>query len=101
MTKTISLRPNKRSDILAGASKTAVKGENAWAEEEAVWSDVKDSEARGSGNAQEDETCRPCGESVTAEPAEAAPVKIAKDPGDPTEEEFENHCVTHLPFRRW
>ena len=32
---------------------------------------------------------------------EEAPIKIPREPGDPTPEEFENHCVTHLPHRPW
>ena len=105
-TREKGLRPNERQDILAAPKKAAVTEEGARAEEDKAWSDARDNEARGSEDApekaQEDEMeCRPCGESVTAAPAEEAPVRIARDPGDPTDEEFENHCVTHLPFRRW
>ena len=32
---------------------------------------------------------------------EPAPVQIARDPGDPTAEEREDHCVTHIPYRSW
>ena len=32
---------------------------------------------------------------------EEAPIKIPREPGDPTPEEFEKHCVTHLPHRPW
>ena len=83
------------------AAKKAVVKDGARTEEERAWEDVRSSEARSSKDKQEEEICRPCGEDVIMEPAEEAPVRIARDPGDPTEEEFENHCVTHLPFRRW
>ena len=86
---------------MAAAKETAVTRDSARAEEESMWEDVKSSEARESGDMDPEELCRPCGEDVIMEPAESAPVRIAKNPGDPTEEEFEDHCVTHLPFRRW
>ena len=79
---------------MAAAEHIAVMKEGAQVEEERVWDDVRDDTAMGSGD-----TCRPCGEDVTMGPAEEAPVRIARDPGDPTEEEFERHCVTHLPYR--
>lgn len=36
-----------------------------------------------------------------SEAFEAAPVRVARDPGDPTPEEREEHCATHLPYRSW
>eukprot|EP00974_Lingulodinium_polyedra_P125558 11195032-Lingulodinium_polyedra.AAC.1 len=35
------------------------------------------------------------------EPQEDAPVKIARDPGDPTPQEREEHNATHVPYRSW
>ena len=71
-TKSVGLRPNERSNRFVAANRNAVTPESARAEEEAVWSDVGDSEARGSEDVQEDEKCRPCEESVTTEAAEEA-----------------------------
>ena len=100
MTETVGLRPSERRNVLATAKKTEVIRESARAEEEEAWREVRSSEARGSGSMQDEDVCKPCGVEVTMEPAEGAPIRVAKDPGGPTEEEFENHCVTHLPFRR-
>ena len=33
--------------------------------------------------------------------AEEAPVKLARNPADPTSEERERHDATHIPFRQW
>ena len=41
------------------------------------------------------------GEEISCEQCEAAPIKVARDPGDPTSEEMEQHWVTHLPYRPW
>ncbi len=90
------LSPLERSNILASAKGAEVTRECARAEEESVWEDVRDETAAGS-----EDMCRPCGENVTMNPAEDAPIKVARHPGDPTEEEFQKHCVTHLPYRRW
>ena len=38
---------------------------------------------------------------VEADSEESAPIKIARDPGDPSSREREDHCVTHLPYRSW
>ena len=38
---------------------------------------------------------------IDADAAEAAPIKIARDPGDPTPGERENHNITHIPYRSW
>ena len=94
--KSAGLSPKERPNIMAAAKETAVTKESARAEEEKVWDDVRDETATGS-----DDACRPCGEDVTMGPAEEAPIRVARDPGDPTEEEFERHCVTHLPYRGW
>ena len=40
-------------------------------------------------------------ERVECEQCEAAPIKVARDPGDPTPEEREQHFITHLPYRSW
>ena len=32
---------------------------------------------------------------------EVEPVKVATDPGKPTERQIEEHRATHLPFRSW
>ena len=40
-------------------------------------------------------------EEIDAEAAEAAPVKVARDPGDPTPAEREHHNATHTPYRSW
>ena len=40
-------------------------------------------------------------EEIGAEAAEDAPVKIARDPGDPTPGERERHNATHIPYRSW
>ena len=32
---------------------------------------------------------------------EVEPVRIAPDPGKPTERQIEEHRITHLPFRSW
>ena len=50
--------------------------------------------ARASDEVMSDEVlCQPCGEE--------APVKVARDPGNPTTEEVDNHFVTHFPYRSW
>ena len=41
------------------------------------------------------------GEVNIEEEEEAAPLKHAPDPAQPSEEEVENHRVTHYPFRTW
>ena len=28
-------------------------------------------------------------------------MKVAKSPNEPTQEEVDEHCVTHLPYRSW
>jgi len=43
----------------------------------------------------------PVGDEVSMEPQEDAPVKIARDPGDPTLKEREDHNATHVPYRSW
>jgi hypothetical protein len=40
-------------------------------------------------------------EEIDADAAEAAPVKVARDPGDPTPGEREHHNATHIPYRSW
>ena len=40
-------------------------------------------------------------EEIDAEAAEDAPVKIARDPGDPTPAERWRHNATHIPYRSW
>ena len=40
----------------------------------------------------------PDGDRVDMEPQEDAPVKIARDPGDPTPQEREEHNATHMPY---
>ena len=35
------------------------------------------------------------------EDAEVEPVKVATDPGRPTESQIEEHRMTHIPFRSW
>ena len=99
--ESVGLSPKERSKVLAVPKKAAVTERGARADGEDVWSDVRDSTARGSRSTEEEEVCQPCGENITAKPAEDAPIRVARDPGDPTEEEFEKHCVTHLPYRRW
>ena len=37
--------------------------------------------------------------SICSEPQENAPLKVARDPGDPTTEERDGHNATHVPFR--
>ena len=41
------------------------------------------------------------GEVNIEEEEEAAPLKHAPDPAQPSEEEVENHRVSHYPFRTW
>ena len=41
------------------------------------------------------------GEAIECEICEPAPIRIARDPGDPTPEERETHNVTHNPYRPW
>ena len=41
------------------------------------------------------------GEEMECQPCEAAPVRIARNPGDPTAQELEDHCVCHCPYRSW
>ena len=38
---------------------------------------------------------------IEAAPAEKAPVKLVKDPGMPSKEEYDEHMATHAPFRSW
>ena len=56
--------------------------------------DVEGSGSRGS----DDPPMVTEGDDIIAEPAEDAPIKVATDPGEPTQEEFEWHCLTHLPY---
>ena len=45
---------------------------------------------------------RPPGEpSISSDPQENAPLKVARDPADPTTKEREDHNATHIPFRSW
>ena len=53
--KSAGLRPSERSKVSVAAIKKAVTVESARADEEDVWSDARDSEARGSGETQEEE----------------------------------------------
>ena len=99
--RSVGLSPSERAKVLALPKRATAMEEGAQAGEVGPWDDVRDGTARSSGGTKDEEMCRPCGEDITTEPAEGAPIRYAKDPGDPTEEEFENHCVTHLPFRRW
>ena len=39
--------------------------------------------------------------SISSDPQENAPLKVARDPGDPTTKEREDHNATHIPFRSW
>ncbi len=94
--QSIGLSPIERTNNLATAKNAEVIRGGAQAEGEGLWEDVRDETAAGS-----EDICRPCGDGVTTRPAEDAPIKVARDPGDPSEEEFQNHCVTHLPYRGW
>ncbi len=38
---------------------------------------------------------------IECDDSEVSPGKIAHDPGDPTPQEREEHCVTHVPYRSW
>ena len=40
-------------------------------------------------------------ESPSSVPQENAPLKVARDPGDPTTKERGDHNATHIPFRSW
>ena len=51
--------------------------------------------AADEGDNEEEEIKAEC------EECEAAPIRIARDPGDPTPVEREEHAVTHLPYRSW
>ena len=57
--------------------------------------EVHDPEARSSSDGG------PGGAKVASEPQEDAPIQIARDPGDPTLQEREEHSVTHVPYRSW
>ena len=57
--------------------------------------EVHDPDARSSKDDCPDE------DRVDMEPQEDAPVKIARDPGDPTPQEREEHNATHMPYRSW
>jgi hypothetical protein len=37
----------------------------------------------------------------TEDDAEVEPVKVATDPGKPTDKQIEEHRLTHLPYRSW
>ena len=39
--------------------------------------------------------------STSSVPQENAPLKVARDPCDPTTKEREDHNATHIPFRSW
>ena len=44
------------------------------------------------------------GEEVSIEAGDdtdVEPVKVAADPGGPTERQIEEHRMTHIPFRSW
>ena len=47
------------------------------------------------------ETGPPGEPSISSDPQENAPLKVARDPGDPTKKEREDHNATHIPFRSW
>ena len=38
---------------------------------------------------------------MDAEPEELAPIRVARNPGDPSTKEREEHNVTHIPYRSW
>ena len=38
---------------------------------------------------------------VPAEPLDNPPVKVVRDPGMPTKEEYDDHMKVHMPFRAW
>jgi len=40
-------------------------------------------------------------EEEAGEPLGTRKVKIMKDPGAPTQSEYEKHCITHYPFMPW
>ena len=54
--------------------------------------DESDPTAGSSGDGNKDEV-------IMNDPQEAAPVKVARDPGEPTLQEIEEHNVSHIPFR--
>ena len=39
--------------------------------------------------------------SIRSDSQENAPLKVARDPGDPTTKEREDRNATHMPFRSW
>ena len=39
--------------------------------------------------------------SIRSDSQENAPLKVARDPGDPTTKEREDPNATHIPFRSW
>ena len=40
-------------------------------------------------------------DAIEADAEEPAPVRVARDPGDPTSREREHHNATHIPYRSW
>ena len=47
------------------------------------------------------ETGPPGEPSIISDPQENTPLEVARDPGDPTTKEREDHNATHIPFRSW
>jgi hypothetical protein len=50
----------------------------------------------GIGNVDEEIVCNPCGVSE-----EAMKTRKLMDPKKPSQQEFDEHYLSHLPFRNW
>lgn len=92
------------TSTLAAAEKRGHAAKSAV--EEAEGSSSSSSGSSGSSS-RDRQPCKPSVGAVAddvgteAEVVEAAPIKIARDPGCPTKEEVELHNATHLPHRSW
>ena len=79
--------------------------------DEQDWCKPKIADTTGFGAAGEDgvedqeemapETGPPGEPSISSDPQENAPLKVARDPGDPTMKEREDHNETHVLFLSW
>ena len=89
MSESNGIRPSEPYKRQLQAIEEAIEGEGNDNGDEVM---IHDPEARSSGGD---------GAGVTAAPPDKAPVRVARHPGDPTEAEIEEHCVTHVPYRSW
>ncbi|CAE8634939.1 unnamed protein product [Polarella glacialis] len=71
------------------------------AEEEQLAAEEKFEEFAGEEQQADEAAGEQLAEQGAYEAEEATNAKVLKDPRQPTQQEVEEHCATHLPFRSW